>query len=94
MPIQRLSDPTMAVSLVDSDQVVYELELSAVPSPAWRAAFLRPPAELQTPRFTPDTGRVGVHGARVVFRTDLDSLSLWLHRLDRWIDHANRVAKE
>ena len=89
MQIRRLAGPTLAVRLVDTDQVVYELELSAVPSPAWRAAFLRPPAELQTPRFTPDTGRVGLHGHRVVFRTDLDSLSLWLHRLDRWIDYAN-----
>jgi hypothetical protein len=93
MPIQRLAGPTMAVPLVDSELVVYELELSAVPSPAWRAAFLRPPAELQTDRFTPATGRVGVHGARVVFRTELDSLSLWLHRRDRWIDYANRVGR-
>ena len=73
---------------------MYELELSAVPSPTWRAAFLRPPPALLTPRFTPDTSRVGVHGARVVFRTDLDGLPLWLGRLDRWIAYANSVAKK
>ena len=84
----------MAIPLQDTDQTVYEIELSAVPSPVWRAAFLRPSAELQTPRFTPDAGRVGVHGDRVVVRTELDSLSLWLHRLDRWIDYANAVANE
>ena len=84
----------MAVPLTDSDQVMYELELSASPSPAWRTAFLRPPPALVTARFTPDAGRVGLHGDRVVFRTDLDSLALWLRRLDHWIDYANSAVKE
>ena len=73
----------MAVPLVDSELVVYEVDLSAVPSPTWRTAFLRPPPPLVTARFTPDTGRVGVHGSTVVFRTDLDGLALWLRRLDQ-----------
>jgi hypothetical protein len=37
---------------------------------------------------------VGLHGDRVVFRTDLDSLALWLRRLDQWIDYANSVVAE
>ena len=94
MPIKRLAGPTLAVPLIDTEQVVYELELSAAPSPAWRTAFLRPPPALVTARFTPDTGRVGLHGDRIVFRTDLDSLALWLRRLDQWIAHANAVVKE
>ena len=48
MPIQRLVGPTMAVPLTDSDQVMYELELSTAPSPAWRTAFLRPSPALVT----------------------------------------------
>jgi hypothetical protein len=85
MAIQRLPGPTMAIPFTDTEQTVYEIGLSAVPSPTWRAAFLRPPPTLQTTRFTPDMGRVSVHGARVVFRTDLDGLPVWLRRLDRWI---------
>jgi hypothetical protein len=47
-----------------------------------------------TVRLTPNAWRVGVHGDRFVFRTDLDSLALWLRQLDQWIAHANSVAKE
>lgn len=38
MPVQGLAGPALAVLLVDREQVVHELELSAPPPPAWRAA--------------------------------------------------------
>lgn len=95
MPHQRRSgSPRVVVDGIEGRDTLCEFELWAAPSPQWRAAFLRPPPPLVTSRFTPDTGRVGVHGGRVVFRTECDNLALWLRRLDRWIAYANPVVEE
>lgn len=95
MPHQRRSgSPRVLVDGIEARDTLCEFELWAAPSPHGRATFLRPPPPLVTARFTPDTGRVGVHGSRVVFRTDRDNLALWLRRLDRWIAYANPVVEE
>jgi hypothetical protein len=67
MPIQRLPGPPHTVTPTARNQVLYSVELSVVPSPPWRAAFLRPPPALRTTRFTPELGRLGLDGARVTF---------------------------
>jgi len=48
MAIKRLRCPLSPVTLTQGALTLYEVELSVVPSPAWRAAFLRPPAPLTT----------------------------------------------
>jgi hypothetical protein len=94
MPIQRLPDPPRAVPLLTGHQALYEVDLSAEPSPAWRAAFLRPPARLITATGTPDLGRVGLVGGSVHFRTTPARLHSWLRWIDRWIIYANSVVEE
>jgi hypothetical protein len=49
--------------------VLYSIELSRVPSHAWRAAFLRPPPRLLTTAGTPELGRLNLDQATVLFRT-------------------------
>jgi hypothetical protein len=93
MAIQRLRRPPHAVPLAKGP-TVYEVELSATLSPAWRAAFLRPPARLTAARTTPELGRLGLEGPRVTFRTIPARLHAWLRRIDRWIAYANSVVKE
>jgi hypothetical protein len=71
---------------------VYQVTLSAVPSPVWRAAFVRPPARLGHSPFTPD----GIHlqGAAVIFRAAPSKVPDWLRWIDRWIAYANSVVEE
>ena len=52
MAIHRLRRVPHAVTLTQGAQTLYEITLSAVPSPEWRAAFLRPPARLTTAQNT------------------------------------------
>jgi hypothetical protein len=95
MAIQRLRRaPHGVVTLPEGGQTLYEIELSATPSPAWRAAFLRPPARLITARGTPELGRLELDGARVTFRTIPARLHAWVRRIDRWIAYANSVVEE
>ena len=89
--IRRLLGPADAIPL-QTGHTVYEITLSAVPSRAWRAAFIRPPARLRTARYTPDA--ISLHGTTVIFRTTLSRLPSWLRRLDRWIAYANSVVAE
>jgi len=56
------------VDRIEGQDTLYEFDLTAAPSPAWRAAFLRPPPALTTADHTPDIGRVAVHGRTVHFR--------------------------
>jgi hypothetical protein len=72
---------------------LYELALSQVPSAAWQAAFLRPPAALTTDKHTPELCRVGLDGARVIFRTSPSQLHQWVHWIDRWIAYANSAVE-
>jgi hypothetical protein len=46
--IERLPDLARAVPLLQGAETLYEVDLSAVPSWEWRAAFLRPPARHST----------------------------------------------
>jgi len=93
-PISRLPLPPRAVPLLPGAETLYEVELSAVPSLAWRTAFLRPPSRLVGARSTPEMGRVGLAGSAVHFRTTPDHLEAWLYRIDGWIEYANSVAAE
>jgi hypothetical protein len=82
------------VPLLPGGQTLHEVELGAVPSTEWRAAFLRPARRLVSMRFTPDLGRVGVAGSEIHFRTAPDQLDAWLYRIDGWIDYVNSVVAE
>ena len=93
MPIQRLRHPPDSVPLTQGVQSLYVVELSKRPSPAWRAAFLRPPARLTTARTTSEAGRLELNGHRVTFRTIPAKLHAWLRRIDRWIVYANAVVE-
>jgi hypothetical protein len=94
MAIQRLRQPPDSVPLNQGVQTLYVVELSARPSPVWRAAFLRPPARLTTVRFTPEVGRVELNRHRVTFRAIPARLHAWLRRIDQWIAYANSVVEE
>jgi hypothetical protein len=93
MVIRRVRRPPAPIALITKAQALYEVALSAVPSPAWRAAFLRPPPAPTTARYTPELGRLGLAGARVTFRTSPSYLHQWLRRIDRWIEYANSVVE-
>ncbi len=56
--------------------------------------FLRPPARLTTARYTPELGRLEMHGATVLFRTTSPRARFWLRRIDRWVQYANSVIEE
>jgi hypothetical protein len=73
---------------------LYTITLNGVPSRAWRAAFLKPPAHLVTRRYVPELARVGLDGATVLFRTGPPQARFWLKRIDRWIAYANSVVEE
>jgi hypothetical protein len=92
--IRRLRHPPHPITLTSAALTLYEVELSAAPSLAWRAAFLRPPPALTAARFTPELGRVGLDGTRVAFRTTPPHLHQWLRRIDRWVEYANSVVEE
>jgi hypothetical protein len=94
MAIKRLQRPPSPVTLTQGALTLYEVELSATPSRAWRAAFLRPRVALTTARYTPELVRLGLDGPRVTFRTIPAKLHVCLRRLDLWIGHANSVVEE
>ena len=94
MPIQRLLGPPHAVTPTARNQVLYSVELNVVPSPPWRAAFLRPPARLVSAQYTPELGRVGRSRATVHFRTAPHRARFWLRRIDRWIAYANSLVEK
>jgi hypothetical protein len=94
MPIERLPEPPRATTLNLGRLTLYEVTLTAVPSPEWRAAFLRPPTALTRPTATPALGRVDCLDARVLFRTMPQHLAFWLRWIDRWIAYANSIVEE
>jgi hypothetical protein len=57
---------TVITPLQGRCHAVYQVALSTVPSAVRRAAFVRPPARLGQPPFTPDG--IDLHGAAVIFR--------------------------
>ena len=79
---------------INGRDTVYEVELTATPSPEWRAAFYLPPAKLTGNTATPYVRRFYVHGSTVYFRSAPRYLSGWLRRIDRWIAYANSVADD
>ena len=90
MPLERLPDlPRVVVARIEGRDTLYEFDLTAAPSRAWRAVFLRPPPALTTTDHTPDIGRVAVHGRTVHFRAAPQHRGDWLRRIDQWIACAN-----
>ena len=83
MAIRRIRRPPHPIALTTKTRALYEVALSAVPSRAWRAAFLRPPPALTPARYTPELGRLGLDGTRVSFQTSPPHLHRWLRRIDR-----------
>jgi hypothetical protein len=73
---------------------IYEITLSAAPSPTWRAAFLRPPPRLTQTTTTPLLERVELVGDRIHFRTTPPRLHYCLRWIDRRIAYANSVVEE
>ena len=84
----------MVVDGIEGRDTLYEFDLTAAPSPAGRAVFLRPPPALTIADYTPDIGRVAIHGATVHFRTPPRYIADWLRRIDRWIAYANSIVEE
>jgi hypothetical protein len=94
MAIKRRLGPAQLVAMVTPHAALYECTLTTVASPAWRAAFLRPPPRLMTMQYTPDLGRVGLTSGTIHFRTIPARARFWLKRIDRWIEYANSVVEE
>jgi hypothetical protein len=94
MAIKRRPGPAQLVTMVTPHGALYECELTTMPSPVWRAAFLRPPPRLTTMQYTPDPGRVGLTGGMIHFRTTSARAHFWLKRIARWIAYANSVVEE
>jgi hypothetical protein len=90
---RRHGPPRVVLSGIEGCDSLYEVQLTAAPSPAWRAAFVRLPGRLTRERYTPDVGRVVVRSGRVVFRTAPVELDGWLRRIDRWIAYANAIVE-
>jgi hypothetical protein len=95
MPHERLSDlPRVVVTRIEDRDTLYESDLTDARSPPWCAVFLRPPPALTTADYTPDIGRVAVHGRTVDFRAAPRHRGDWLRRIDQWIAYANSVVEE
>jgi hypothetical protein len=91
---RRPTSPYVIVPMIKGTDALYEVDLTAAPSPEWRAAFRRPPARLTSARYTPDVGRVTIREAAIHFRSAPEHLHLWHRRIDRWIAYANSIAEE
>ena len=91
---RRPASPYVIVPMIEGKDALYEVDLTAAPSPEWRAAFRRPPARLTSARYTADVGRVTIREAAIHFRSAPERLHLWLRRIDRWIAYANSVVAE
>jgi hypothetical protein len=95
MPHERLPDlPRVVVARIEVRDTLYEFDLTAATSPAWRAAFLGPPPALTTADHTPDIGRVAIHGRTVHFGFAPRYRGDWLRRIDQWIAYANSIVEE
>jgi hypothetical protein len=95
MPVERQPGPSrVVVERIEGRDTLYEFDLTAAPSRAWRAVFLRPPPALTTADYTSDIGRVAIHGSTVHFRAAPQHHGDWLRRIDQWIAYANSIVEE
>jgi hypothetical protein len=93
MALHRLPGrPAVITPLQGRRQAVYQVGLSAVPSPGWRAVFVRTPARLGPSPFTPDG--IDLQGSAAIFRDAPSKVQDWLRRIDRWIAYADSVEEE
>ena len=91
MVIYRVPGPPTLISPLPTGETIYQVRLSAVPTPAWRAVFYRPPGHLTTPRYQPD--HVDIHEMGIIFRTDPAQLETSLRWIDHWIAMRASVVK-
>src|SRR5262249_50035786 len=75
-------------------EALYAVELSAMPSPIWRAPCLLPPSHLARVPSPPSLRRLYFDGAHTCFRTTPQKIGAWIQRIDRWIQYANSVVAE
>jgi hypothetical protein len=61
--IKRRPARPKTIVVLPTRHTLYSVRLTAAPSRAWRAAFLRSPPALPRGRFTPELGRVNLDGA-------------------------------
>ena len=95
MAIHRLPGPPRVIlSDIEGTESLVEVLLTAIPSPEWRSAFVRPPGRLTSSQYALDVGRVTVQKAGLHFRTAPGEVDAWLRRIDRWIAYANSVVAE
>jgi hypothetical protein len=87
--VHRQPGPPQEVVTLSTGVRLYAVPLSSQPSRAWRAAFLRPPVRLTTPRGTPDVGRVNLRDTTVEFRTT--PLPWWVATSDRPLDPVRQL---
>jgi hypothetical protein len=80
------SSARVVVPEIEGLEALYEVELTAAPSPYWRAAFLRRPSRLTSRNYTPDIGRLEIRGTTLHFRADPE--------IDRWIAYANSIVEQ
>ena len=59
--------PRIVVDDINGRGTLYEIDLTAAPSSAWRVAFFHPPAHLTGPRSKPYVRRLYVHGVASMF---------------------------
>ena len=83
----------VVVDGIEGRDTLYEFDLTAVPSPAWRAVFLRPQPALTIADHTPDIGRVCDSRAHGAFPRPAPVPGDWLRRIDQWIAYANSVVE-
>jgi hypothetical protein len=92
-PVARQPGPLRVVVELGRE-ALYAVEVSATPSRAWRAVFLRPPRRPMTEPSAGDAGRIELRGATVSFRTAPARLDACVRRIDCWIRYANSVVAE
>jgi len=93
MTLERQGAPRVVVDGISGRDTVYEVDLTATPSSAWRVAFYHP-AHWEGPYARPQVRRFYIHGATVFFRTAPRHLGRWLRRIDQWIRYANSVVEK
>jgi hypothetical protein len=95
MPLQRCPDPPrVVVEGIEGRDTLYEFDLTAAPSPGVACRLSSATSRLTTADYTPDIGRVAIHGRTMHFRAAPRHRGDWLRRIDEWISYAHSVVEE
>jgi hypothetical protein len=92
-PCLLSADTVRPGSAIEGQDTLYEFDLTAAPSPAWRAVFFRPPPAARPPTYPRHWPRCDsrAHGA---FPRCARHFGGSLRRIDRWIAYANSVVED